>query len=48
MSFLLTEQKVNERVTVLTDDETMFIFGGKNIMQPDKMFNKVHISPTDS
>jgi hypothetical protein len=34
MQFLLG--RVNERVKEHTHDKTMFIFGGKNFMEPDQ------------
>jgi hypothetical protein len=36
--FYSAEQRVNERATMLTYDQMMFILGGENIMYPDQTF----------
>jgi hypothetical protein len=36
--YLAAGQSMNERVTVLTHDQMMFIFGGENIMEPVQTF----------
>jgi hypothetical protein len=41
------EQRVNERVTVLTHDQAIFIFGGKYLMEPDQTFKSFFTSVTD-